>query len=211
MRRFLFGLFVLAALSAGGRPRRVAGPCRPDPGVARRGGGLRPDDPGARGRRAHRARLRPVAVRRSGHGLRPDRRRPAHRGCGGQGRPAGHRRRGWTGRGIRPGASVDVVGYSMGGLVARYLIEKAGWAGGSTRSSCSAPPTTARSPPGSRARSGVRPVERHRRRHEARVALPGVDGPGRTGRRTVRRHRRCPELAPVPLRRAGRRLRSRRS
>jgi len=27
-----------------------------------------------------------------------------------------------------PGAAVDVVGYSMGGLVARYLVEKAGWA-----------------------------------------------------------------------------------
>ena len=27
-----------------------------------------------------------------------------------------------------PGAAVDVVGFSMGGLVARYLVEKAGWA-----------------------------------------------------------------------------------
>lgn len=31
--------------------------------------------------------------------------------------------------GYPPGAPVDMVGYSMGGLVARYLIEKAGWAG----------------------------------------------------------------------------------
>ena len=31
--------------------------------------------------------------------------------------------------GYPPGAPVDIVGYSMGGLVARYLIEKAGWAG----------------------------------------------------------------------------------
>src|SRR5919198_3550560 len=31
--------------------------------------------------------------------------------------------------GYPPGAAVDIVGYSMGGLVARYLIEKAGWAG----------------------------------------------------------------------------------
>ena len=31
--------------------------------------------------------------------------------------------------GYPPSAAVDVVGYSMGGLVARYLIEKAGWAG----------------------------------------------------------------------------------
>ena len=30
--------------------------------------------------------------------------------------------------GYPPGAAVDVVGYSMGGLVARYLVEKAGWA-----------------------------------------------------------------------------------
>jgi triacylglycerol lipase len=30
--------------------------------------------------------------------------------------------------GYPPGTAVDVVGYSMGGLVARYLIEKAGWA-----------------------------------------------------------------------------------
>jgi triacylglycerol lipase len=27
-----------------------------------------------------------------------------------------------------PGAAVDIVGFSMGGLVARYLVEKAGWA-----------------------------------------------------------------------------------
>ena len=33
-----------------------------------------------------------------------------------------------TRAGYPPGAAVDVVGYSMGGLVARYLIEKAGWA-----------------------------------------------------------------------------------
>ena len=30
--------------------------------------------------------------------------------------------------GYPPGAAVDIVGYSMGGLVARYLVEKAGWA-----------------------------------------------------------------------------------
>ena len=30
--------------------------------------------------------------------------------------------------GYPPGAAVDVVGYSMGGLVARFLVEKAGWA-----------------------------------------------------------------------------------
>jgi triacylglycerol lipase len=30
--------------------------------------------------------------------------------------------------GYRPGTAVDIVGYSMGGLVARYLIEKSGWA-----------------------------------------------------------------------------------
>jgi hypothetical protein len=30
--------------------------------------------------------------------------------------------------GYPPGGAVDVVGYSMGGLMARYLIEKAGWA-----------------------------------------------------------------------------------
>jgi hypothetical protein len=30
--------------------------------------------------------------------------------------------------GYPPGAAVDVIGYSMGGLVARYLIEKSGWA-----------------------------------------------------------------------------------
>jgi hypothetical protein len=30
--------------------------------------------------------------------------------------------------GYPPGAAVDVVGYSMGGLVARWLVEKAGWA-----------------------------------------------------------------------------------
>ncbi len=31
--------------------------------------------------------------------------------------------------GYPPGAAVDVVGFSMGGLVARWLVEKAGWAG----------------------------------------------------------------------------------
>jgi alpha/beta hydrolase family protein len=31
--------------------------------------------------------------------------------------------------GYPPGTPVDIVGYSMGGLLARYLIEKAGWAG----------------------------------------------------------------------------------
>jgi len=31
--------------------------------------------------------------------------------------------------GYPPGTPVDIVGYSMGGLIARYLIEKAGWAG----------------------------------------------------------------------------------
>lgn len=30
--------------------------------------------------------------------------------------------------GYPPGSAVDVVGYSMGGLVARYLVEKVGWA-----------------------------------------------------------------------------------
>lgn len=30
--------------------------------------------------------------------------------------------------GYRPGAAVDIVGYSMGGLIARFLIEQAGWA-----------------------------------------------------------------------------------
>ena len=31
--------------------------------------------------------------------------------------------------GYPPGAAIDVVGYSMGGLVARHLVEKVGWAG----------------------------------------------------------------------------------
>jgi hypothetical protein len=31
--------------------------------------------------------------------------------------------------GYGPDAAIDIVGYSMGGLVARYLVERAGWAG----------------------------------------------------------------------------------
>jgi triacylglycerol esterase/lipase EstA (alpha/beta hydrolase family) len=34
-----------------------------------------------------------------------------------------------TQAGVRLGAPIDIVGYSMGGLVARYLVERAGWAG----------------------------------------------------------------------------------
>ena len=99
--------------------------------------------------------------------------------------------------GYPPGASVDVVGYSMGGLVARYLIEKAGWAraGRHARHARHPEPRHDRRL-GTGHDRGFRPVERHRRRHAARVALPAVDGPGRTGRRTVRRHRRCPHWLP---------------
>ena len=172
-------------------------------GVAWRPGGVRPDDPGARSRRAHRPRFRPVRPGAQALAYAPT--------ADGQhipevaGRVVAPAIEAALARaGYPPGAPVDIVGYSMGGLVARYLIEKAGWAcrvGTVVMLGTPNHGTIAAWVPGTIGGFG----RWNATGGDMRPGSPFLRslGYGRTGRRALRRHRRRPVLAPVPLRRAG--------
>ena len=214
MRRILL-VMALGGRSdgAGGGAGRPAGAGRAHPRVARRAGVVRPDDPGAAGRRPSRARLRSGPARGAGPLLCPGRRRAAHPRRRRPGGPAGHRggagpgrlppgragrhRRlldGWPGRpvprrarpaGPRRVGTLVMLGTPNHGTIAAWVPATVGGFGRWNATG-----------------GDMRPGSPFLRSHGRR----------RTGRRAVRRHRRCPALAPgspprLRRRRSGPRLR----